>query len=84
MKKSIEYKKPFFKEISEHLFQILDQSQNGITITNPNQNDNPIVFANKAFCNKFGYSLDEIINKNCRFLHKDDTNQQEIIDIKKP
>ena len=83
MKKSIEYKKPFFKEVSEHLFQILNKSQNGITITDPNQNDNPIVFANKAFCNTFGYSLDEIINKNCRFLHKYNTNQQEIIDIKK-
>jgi PAS domain S-box-containing protein/diguanylate cyclase (GGDEF)-like protein len=83
MRKNIQYNEPFLKEVSEHLFQILDQSQNGITITNPNQNDNPIIFANKAFCNTFGYSLDEIINKNCRFLHKDDTEQEEINDIRK-
>ena len=32
------------------------------------QLDNPIVYASQGFCSLTGYSLDEIIGKNCRFL----------------
>ena len=37
-------------------------------ITDPNGVDNPIVFANAAFCRLTGYRLAEVLGRNCRFL----------------
>ncbi len=37
-------------------------------ITDPRQADNPIVFANDAFCRLTGYSREEVLGRNCRFL----------------
>jgi PAS domain S-box-containing protein len=37
-------------------------------ITDPSGVDNPIVFANPAFCRLTGYRLAEILGRNCRFL----------------
>ena len=37
-------------------------------ITNPRLPDNPVVFANNAFCQLSGYPRDEIVGRNCRFL----------------
>jgi PAS domain S-box-containing protein len=43
-------------------------------ITNPRVNDNPVVFANDAFCRLTGYSQAEIIGRNCRFLQGPQTD----------
>ncbi len=53
----------------------LEASQCGITITNANLPDNPIIYANKAFIEMTGYSLSEVLNRNCRFLQGEDRNQ---------
>lgn len=37
-------------------------------ITDPAQPDNPIIFSNAAFTKLTGYSAEEIVGKNCRFL----------------
>ncbi len=39
-----------------------------MVITNPREADNPIVFVNDAFCRLTGYSREEILGRNCRFL----------------
>ncbi len=57
------------------LTQILDTCVNGITLSDPDQPDNPIVFANGVFSTMTGYSQNEIIGHNCRFLHRDDRDQ---------
>jgi len=46
----------------------VEDARTGIVITNPRLPDNPIVYANAAFCAMSGYSLDEILGRNCRFL----------------
>ena len=43
-------------------------------VTNPRLPDNPVVFANPAFCRLTGYKRDEIIGRNCRFLQGPETN----------
>ena len=43
-------------------------------ITNPREDDNPIVFANEAFLKMTGYSCEEIMGTNCRFLQGADTD----------
>jgi PAS domain S-box-containing protein len=43
--------------------------------TDPHQPDNPIVYANEAFCKLTGYPLDEVLGRNCRFLQGKDTDR---------
>jgi len=60
------------------LTQILDSCVNGVTLTDPDLEDSPIVYANKAFEDMCGYSQEEIVGRNCRFLQATDRNQPEL------
>ena len=57
------------------LTQILDSCVNGVTLSDPDLEDSPIVYANKAFENMCGYTQEEIIGRNCRFLQGTDRSQ---------
>lgn len=57
------------------LTQIMDSCVNGITLADPDLPDSPIVYANEVFCRMTGYSREEILGRNCRFLHGDDLDQ---------
>lgn len=57
------------------LTQILDACVNGVTLSDPDQPDNPIVYANKAFEEMSGYTQEEIVGRNCRFLQGEDRDQ---------
>ncbi|MDE2366251.1 MAG: PAS domain-containing protein [Betaproteobacteria bacterium] len=58
------------------LSQILDSSINGITLVDPDQEDMPIVYANMQFEVMTGYSQQEILGRNCRFLQGSDREQE--------
>ena len=60
------------------LSQILDTCVNGITLSDPDQEDNPIVYANAAFELITGYSREETVGRNCRFLQNEDRDQEGI------
>jgi PAS domain S-box-containing protein len=62
--------------IPEILTRILDSCVNGVTLADPDQEDAPIVYANKEFERITGYGQDEIIGHNCRFLQGDDRDQE--------
>ncbi len=62
------------------LSQILDTCVNGITLSDPDQEDNPIVYANEAFEMITGYGSEEILGRNCRFLQGEDRDQEEALD----
>lgn len=62
-------------DFQDYLLDFIDQAKNGIVITDPNQKDNPIIYVNEAFTNMFGYSAEQVIGKNCRFLQGEDTEQ---------
>ncbi|NMG21145.1 MHYT domain-containing protein [Brasilonema bromeliae] len=53
-------------------------ASNAIVITDPHQEDNPIIFCNPAFETITGYSPQEVLGRNCRFLQGSDTNPQTI------
>lgn len=44
-------------------------------ITDPRQQDNPIIFSNLAFSELTGYSQDELIGRNCRLLQGPETDR---------
>ena len=49
-----------------------------ITLSDPGQEDNPIVYCNKAFEKITGYSKEETVGRNCRFLHEQEKDQAEL------
>jgi len=52
----------------EELARSIRLSPIATVISNPRRPDNPIVAANAAFCALTGYSEEEIVGRNCRFL----------------
>ena len=52
-----------------------------MVISNPRLPDNPIVFANDAFCQLSGYPREEIVGRNCRFLQGPDTDRAAVASI---
>ena len=57
------------------LFKLLDASASSIVVTDARRKDNPIVFASRSFYATTGYTKEEVINNNCRFLQGGDVTQ---------
>lgn len=57
--------------IRDHAIQSISE---GITITDPHKPDNPIVYANSGFEKITGYSFEEVLGRNCRFLQGEQTD----------
>ena len=53
-----------------------------MVITNPRLPDNPIVFANDAFCVLTGYAREEILGRNCRLLQGPGTDSAELARVR--
>jgi PAS domain S-box-containing protein len=47
-------------------------------ITDPRQEDNPIIFCNRAFRELTGYSDEELVGRNCRLLQGPDTDLETV------
>jgi sigma-B regulation protein RsbU (phosphoserine phosphatase) len=56
----------------------IEASSVGIIITDPNQRENPIIYANPAFIRMTGRSMDEVIGQNPRFLQGPGTDPKAI------
>jgi PAS domain S-box-containing protein len=63
--------------IPQILSKILDSSVNGITLADPDMEDMPLVYVNKAFESMTGYTMEEVVGKNCRFMQGEDREQKE-------
>ncbi len=62
--------------IPQVLSAILDECVNGVTLADPDLEDSPIIYANKAFERLTGYDQEDIIGHNCRFLQGEDRDQE--------
>lgn len=60
-------------EGTEGLLASIEHSPIASVITDARLADNPIVAANRGFCELTGYGRDEIVGRNCRFLAGLDT-----------
>ncbi|MBD3842978.1 MAG: PAS domain-containing protein [Campylobacterales bacterium] len=53
-------------------------STSGISLADATDKELPLIFVNDSFCKITGYSKEEVIGKNCRFLQSHDTKQHEL------
>lgn len=58
--------------------QAMAQTRMAVCLTDPHLPDNPIVFCNRAFERLTGYSSEEILGRNCRFLQGSATDPEQI------
>jgi PAS domain S-box-containing protein len=58
--------------------QALDEAPVGITISDPDRPDNPLIYANESFEQITGYSAADVLGKNCRFLQGEDTDAEAV------
>lgn len=65
------------------LERAIKAASQGIVITDPNRSDNPIVYVSPGFERLTGYSSNEVIGRNCRFLQGRDTSPESTAVIRK-
>ncbi|WP_115528034.1 MULTISPECIES: hybrid sensor histidine kinase/response regulator [Xanthomonas] len=73
---------PVEKHRSDIFFAAVETTRMPMTVTDPHLPDNPIVFANRAFLEMTGYSAEEIIGSNCRFLQGPETDPASVQDVR--
>jgi diguanylate cyclase (GGDEF)-like protein/PAS domain S-box-containing protein len=64
------------------LYQAIAASSNGITISDPGQPDNPLIYVNRSFELMTGYSAEEVLGSNCRFLQGPDGDQPALDELR--
>jgi PAS domain S-box-containing protein len=66
-----------------NLIKSIQSSQHSFVITDPSLQDNPIVFASDDFLSLTGYSREDVLGRNCRFLQGDETSKEKVDEIRK-
>ena len=65
------------------LMSALSGSQQNFAISDPSLPDNPIVYVSQGFLDLTGYTLDQVLGRNCRFLQGPGTDQSAVDVIRK-
>ena len=60
------------------LMAALRSTNDGVVIADAKISDQPLIYVNPAFSAITGYSYEETIGNNCRFLQGEDRNQPEL------
>lgn len=66
-----------------NLVKSIQQSQHSFIITDPSLQDSPIVFASDDFLSLTGYSREDVLGRNCRFLQGPATSKAKVEEIRK-
>ncbi|MDY0957085.1 histidine kinase famiy protein [Sphingomonas sp. CFBP8993] len=67
---------------SDIFFAAVKTTRMPMIVTDPRQPDNPIVFCNEAFSFMTGYSEEEILGTNCRFLQGPETDRDVVAQVR--
>ncbi|NII60024.1 histidine kinase famiy protein [Sphingomonas aerolata] len=63
-------------------FAAIEMTRMPMILTDPHQDDNPIVFANKAFLDLTLYEESEVLGRNCRFLQGSQTDREMVAQLR--
>jgi len=66
-----------------NLVNSVQKSQQCFVITDPSLQDNPIVYASNDFLTLTGYSREQVLGRNCRFMQGTDTDPTKVAKIRK-
>lgn len=72
------------------LLQLVENAQDGVVVAEKEGQDTILIYVNPAFEKLTGYSAEDILYQDCRFLQGDDTDQNAVkhirdaIDTSKP
>ncbi|GAB5439933.1 MAG: hypothetical protein Fues2KO_02820 [Fuerstiella sp.] len=64
------------------LHAAVDSAGSGLLITDYLQPDNPITYVNSGFCEMTGYSEEDSLGRNCRFLQGDGTDPETVTELR--
>jgi PAS domain S-box-containing protein len=70
------------EETLRTLHRAIQASSAGVIITDTTEPDNPVIMVNPAFERITGYTQQEVLGRNCRFLQGPDTSDSEIKRLK--
>jgi PAS domain S-box-containing protein len=73
---------PGLDERGNVFFAAIEMTRMPMILTDPNLDDCPIVFANKAFLDLTGYEEEEVLGRNCRFLQGAQTDRDTIAELR--
>ena len=65
------------------LMMALQSAQQNFAVSDPSLPDNPIVYASQGFLELTGYSMSQVIGRNCRFLQGPGTDAKAVDIIRK-
>lgn len=66
---------------AELLMKLIDETDHGITLAEKEGDDTILLYVNHAFERMTGYSADECLYTDCRFLQNDDRDQEALNQI---
>lgn len=67
---------------AELLERIVNASADGIVVAEQEGDENILIYVNQGFERLTGYSADEILYRDCRFLQNNDREQPELANIR--
>ncbi|WP_135662137.1 PAS domain S-box protein [Halorhabdus rudnickae] len=62
--------------------EAMEKAPVAITLSDPDQPDNPLVYANERFSELTGCAESEVLGQNCRFLQGPETNPEQVAEIR--
>jgi HTH-type transcriptional regulator, bacterioopsin transcriptional activator and related proteins len=61
----------------------INEAPVGITISDPNREDNPLIYVNDAYEEMTGYTEDNAVGRNCRFLQGEESDPDAVNEMRK-
>ncbi|WP_248324304.1 MULTISPECIES: histidine kinase famiy protein [unclassified Caballeronia] len=74
--------RPGLDDRSNIFFAAVEMTRMPMVVSDPNQPDNPVVFANRAFLDLTEYTEEQVLGRNCRFLQGAETDARAVEEIR--